>query len=552
MSRDGGIIVTMIASDGMRMACLAILVGGMVGVRAAAAVDDEPAVIREAPREFVQVIDRAYQRVGLTVTISDERGSPVRGLSREQFHVYEDDEPMEIADFGIEGERRDRPLSVAVLLDLSQSMRSQVKRVREAAMALLEQLRPQDEIMVAKFNDQITILQPFTGDAGDPDRTLKNLGRAWGGTALFRSIEETLKDLRERPGRKIILAVSDGDDSVMQHEGHYLQSLYIQDLLRLCVRTGTTVYGVRPGMSVPSWKPFEGFVNETGGRLVYSGGDLERLFTELGAEFMSQYYIAYDIDPKLKEGHRRRIRVEVDHPGAIVRSMRGYTTPASHLDTLLRDLDDRDADLRADAAYELGFIGEDRAIGGLIAALRDRDHVVRRHAAESLARQAAAEAIPRLVECLGDDDEAVREAAAGALTRIGAASLPRVLTLVRRDGDRRSARPRVLLAARVAGRVGDERAIEPLGVMLEEGSIEARRAAASALGELGLSAGITPLRQALGDEEVTVRETALGSLVQIAGAAARAVVEDHLSHEPDPGLRQRGRELLESMESAGN
>ncbi len=103
------------------------------------------------------------------------------------------------------------------------------------------------------------------------------------------------------------------------------------------------------------------------------------------------------------------------------------------------------------------------------------------------------------------------------------------------------------LAARVAGQVGDERAIEPLAVMLAEGSPEARQAAAGALGELGLSAGITPLRRALGDKEVAVRETALGSIVQIAGESARAVVEDHLSREPDPGLRQRGRDLLESM-----
>jgi len=113
-----------------------------------------------------------------------------------------------------------------------------------------------------------------------------------------------------------------------------------------------------------------------------------------------------------------------------------------------------------------GFIGDDRAVKGLIAALRDREHDVRRLAAEALARQAAPEAIPRLVECLADDDEAVREAAAGALTRIGVASLPRVLTLVRREGDRRRPRPRLLLAAQVAGRVGDERAIEPLAVML--------------------------------------------------------------------------------------
>jgi len=39
-----------------------------------------------------------------------------------------------------------------------------VKKVREAAQALLATLRPGDEIMVAKFNDDLTVLQNFTGD----------------------------------------------------------------------------------------------------------------------------------------------------------------------------------------------------------------------------------------------------------------------------------------------------------------------------------------------------------------------------------------------------
>src|SRR5262245_26986128 len=92
-------------------------------------------------------------------------------------------------------------------------MRSQVRKVREAAQALLSGLRPGDEIMVAKFNDQLTILQPFTGDPARPRTTLGDVGRAWGGTALFRALEHTLKDLRGRPGRKVILVVSDGLDN---------------------------------------------------------------------------------------------------------------------------------------------------------------------------------------------------------------------------------------------------------------------------------------------------------------------------------------------------
>src|SRR5262245_12963690 len=139
-------------------------------------------------QEHIKVRGRAYYRVGLTVTVMDRSGRPVRGLAREDFRIFENGVEVPIQGFGVEGDKADRPLSVAVLLDLSESMGGQVQRVREAAKALLSALRSSDEIMVAKFNEDRTVLQPFTRDPGDPEMTLREIGTAKGGTALFRSI----------------------------------------------------------------------------------------------------------------------------------------------------------------------------------------------------------------------------------------------------------------------------------------------------------------------------------------------------------------------------
>jgi VWFA-related protein len=497
-------------------------------------------------REFVRVVDRPWQRIGLTVTVIDRRGRPVRGLGRDDFHLLEDDRPVAIADFGVEGARTDRPLSVAVLLDFSESMRAQVKKVREAALALLRSLRLQDEIMVAKFNDELTVLQTFTGERQGPERTLEYIGRAWGGTALFRSVEQTLKDLRERPGRKVILVVSDGLDNDVARDQNVLQSLYLQDLLRLCLRTGTVVYGVRPGMAATSWLPFEGFVEESGGRLLYTGGDLERLFERLGEEFLSQYYLAYDIDPKIKEGKRRRIRVEVGRPDVVVKAIGGYFTPRSHLKTLLADLEDEDPSMRGDAAYELGFTGEAEAVRALATALGDRDAKVRRLAAEGLGRLGDESALPALVEALGDRDGPVREAAGGSLLLFGPAAAGPLAEALRREEGRRKTTPRMSEAADLLGRLGDERAIGPLAALLAGGPPDGRVAAARALGSLGLTGGIPALRAALSDADPPVRGAALRSIVAIAGREARPVVEDYLTRETDPELRRAAAAALAS------
>jgi VWFA-related protein len=505
-------------------------------------------------REYVRVVDRPYLQVGLTVTVTDRQGQPVRGLSQDDFRVLEDGVEMAIEDFGIEGDRRDRPLSVAVLLDLSQSMGSQVKKVREAARALLTGLRPGDEIMVAKFNEQLTILQTFTGDPEDPERTLRSVGRARGGTALFRAIEETLKDLRARPGRKVILVVTDGLDNYVDREGHVLQSLYLQDLLRLCFRSETVVYGIRPGMTAASWIPFEGFVEETGGRLLYTGGDLERLFARLGEEFLSQYYLAYDIDPKSREGKRRRIRVEVARPDVVVKAVRGYVASAAGLRALLRDARHDDASLRADAAYELGFVDDPKAARALLLLLGDGEGEVRRLAVGALARLGEAAAIPRLVEHLSDQEEPVRIAAAEALLQFGPKAIPDLVSEVAagagggaHNAGGATAGSRLLNAARVLGRVGDDRAVGPLAGLLRAGAEDSRIEAARALGDLGLSEGIPPLRAALADPAPRVRGAALRGIVMIAGSAARAVVEDYMTRETDPILREAARAALESL-----
>jgi VWFA-related protein len=495
-------------------------------------------------REYVRVVERPYLRVGLTVTVVDRQGRPVRGLERGDFRVLEDGEEHELADFGPEATRRDRPLSVAVLLDLSYSMGSQVKKVREAAQALLATLRPGDEIMVARFNDELTILQNFTGDPGEPEKSLKRIGTASGGTAIFRSIESTLRDLRGRAGRKVILVVSDGLDNDIERGGSVFQSLYLQDLIRLCFRTGTTVYGVRPGMSTTSWLPFEGFVEETGGRLLYTGGDLEALFARLGEEFLSQYYLGYDVDPEQAGKRRRRIKVEVRRPGLSVATVRGFTAERDTVEALRRDLLDDHAQVRADAVYELSFLPADRSLPAILGAAADPDAGVRDLVARGLGRLGDEAGLRGLMALLGDPVPTVRAAAVDALVQYAGRATPLLLEEVTRSTTAEPAGLRLESALLALGRVGDERALAPLSAALRHGGSAARAAAARALGDLGLSEGIPALRAALADAAPEVREAAARSLVGIAGPAARQVIEDYIARETDPRLKDRARALL--------
>ena len=496
------------------------------------------------PMDYVRVVDRPWQRVSITVTVTDRQGRPVRGLMAGDFQVTDGGQVVTLADFGPEEGRRDRPLSVAVLLDLSASMSGQVRRVEEAARALLAGLRPGDEVMVAKFNHQLTVLQPFTGSLDGGAGRLRDVGRAQGGTAIFRAVGATLLDLRDRPGRKVIVVVSDGLDNMLDRDQAALQSLQVQELVRLCFRTGTTVYAVRPGMP-GHWLPFEGFVEQTGGRLVYTGDGLDRLFARLGEEFLSQYYLAWDVDPKVKRSDWRRVQVDTVRPDLRLAALTGLFTPRGLVDAGLRDLADTDATVRADAAWDLGFADEPRAWAALRARLADEMPLVRRRAAEALGRIGDREALPGLIDRLGDDDRAVAAAAASAIEAFGAAAIEALAAAVAVPPPHDPGR--LANAATVLGQVGDDRALEPLAALLHAPAPEVRLAAARAVVDLGLVAGVRPLRALLADPDPGLRRAALRGIALLAGAAARPILADHLGREDDPAVREAIIALLEPV-----
>jgi HEAT repeat protein len=92
---------------------------------------------------------------------------------------------------------------------------------------------------------------------------------------------------------------------------------------------------------------------------------------------------------------------------------------AKSLEDLLNDLKSNDANIRYQAALDLGKLGDRNAILPLMEAMEDKDKYVRYWAVSSLGDLKATEAVPALIEKLKDEDELMRYWAAIALGRIG-------------------------------------------------------------------------------------------------------------------------------------
>jgi len=153
----------------------------------------------------------------LDVGVKDRKGSPVSGLSKDNFTVLEDGRPQPIEVFVAD----DVPVTVGIVMDESFSMAPKRLSVITAAKTFVESSNPADEVFVLHFNDKVTRGLPEPQlFSGDPERLSKALQRGVpeGKTALNDAVIEGLQQLElGKFDKKALVLNSDGGDNASHH-----------------------------------------------------------------------------------------------------------------------------------------------------------------------------------------------------------------------------------------------------------------------------------------------------------------------------------------------
>ena len=116
--------------------------------------------------------------VTVPVSVMDRQGRFVSDLKSEDFRIYEDGAEQEIAYFATV----DEPFTVVLMLDTSSSVWKKLDRIKDAATAFVNQLRPTDRVMVVSFAHRMTIHCEPTSDKEQLRRTIRYIGKGilWG------------------------------------------------------------------------------------------------------------------------------------------------------------------------------------------------------------------------------------------------------------------------------------------------------------------------------------------------------------------------------------
>lgn len=155
------------------------------------------------------------QIVRVTCSVISSDGTPIRGLTRERFRVYDDGAARPITNFDDSAE----PAGVALIVDASPSVLRDASEMKDAAHALIEGLAPADEVAIVDFSAHTYVQQNFTSvrellrRAVDRINVRDLLGDT-GGSNIYQSVYLTASKLfAGRSGRKAIVLLTDGQDS---------------------------------------------------------------------------------------------------------------------------------------------------------------------------------------------------------------------------------------------------------------------------------------------------------------------------------------------------
>jgi Ca-activated chloride channel family protein len=307
--------------------------------------------------------------INVTTTVSDSSGRFVAGLRKEDFVVYEDDEPVEVTHFSAERV----PVSLGIVLDTSGSMDGdKIEHAQAALHRFLDDLLDrEDEIFIYKFSNFPLLLQEWTTDRRLLSRVIDRLTPN-GGTAMYDAVAEAVPLAEQGQHRKkALVVISDGNDtSSRTNIGELKQEIRESEVLVYAIGIdgdGEPQYRRappprQPRMPIPLPFPFPGrggrpfpqigqvfpaaqsgririspnddrvnvsalrdMTDDSGGRteVIRSARDLDPATASIADELSKQYYLGYQASGK-KDGRWHSIRVEVRGGRYIVRARKGY------------------------------------------------------------------------------------------------------------------------------------------------------------------------------------------------------------------------------------
>jgi len=278
--------------------------------------------------DSVLTIKKRVDEVNVLFIATDKHGKFVRNLNQKDFAILDDHKPPQaIVNFRRE---TDLPIELGLLIDTSGSVRGRFDFEQDAAVSFLQNtVRPNfDKAFVVGFNGHSQMMQDFTDNAALLSAAVHRM-RDGGGTALYDAIyrachENLIKDHEDRPSRRAIVVVSDGEDN----QSDFSEAQAIE----MAQRAEVIIYAISTddsGLILRGDKVLQRIADATGGRAFFpfKMKDIKNSFSAIEDELRSQYIVSYHPADFEADGRYRPIEITALKKDLQVRSRKGYYAP---------------------------------------------------------------------------------------------------------------------------------------------------------------------------------------------------------------------------------
>jgi len=246
-----------------------------------------------------------------------EKSKFVSGLTVSNFEVYEDGKRQQIQKFVAPSQL---PLRIGLCMDTSNSVKLKLPFEKDAAedfSATVTTYRRKDKVLFVTFDSEVMLHVDFTDDLQTLVRAIRGV-KAGGYTRLYdcvyRLIEEKMATLQDADARRIVVVLSDGEDTASERS--------LKETIDIAQRYDVTIFGI-------STKNFKGvgsgtvesaddkelrrLCEETGGQVFLPSEKVElfRAFTQVAKDLRQEYVLFYTPQNQSKSGKKREIKVKL-------------------------------------------------------------------------------------------------------------------------------------------------------------------------------------------------------------------------------------------------
>lgn len=293
-----------------------------------------------------RVFRTGVETVAIYASVLDEYGELVRGLTRDDFEVFDDGRRQDLSLFV----DTFQPITATLLIDTSASMTLNLDLARLAAEQFIIRLMPDDEARVGSFADIVRYATELTGDRDTLLHQLRQNLDVGNPTKLWDSIDQARRELASRGGRRVLMLFTDGSDTASEMAPvNLLQSLRDDEVMIYVVHFGmprwpdvewslyqvalrrTPPAGMRRPRSAREQQRLIGddlrrIAEQTGGGYftLRPTDDVNATFTRVTHELHHQYLMGFT--PERLDGKTHALEVRVKD-GWYVRARHSYRAP---------------------------------------------------------------------------------------------------------------------------------------------------------------------------------------------------------------------------------